>query len=43
MAALWEQSSGTGVAKAKESVPNGVPGGALVYNTTTDKFKSEYC
>ena len=39
MAALWEQSSGTGVAKAKRVTPNGVPGGALVYNTTTDKIQ----
>ena len=36
MATLWEQSSGTGVAKAKRVTPNGVPGGALVYNSTTD-------
>lgn len=39
MAALWEQNSGTGVAKAKRVTPNGVPGGALVYNTTTDKIQ----
>ncbi len=39
MATLWEQSSGTGVAKAKRVTPNGIPGGALVYNSTTDKVQ----
>ena len=39
MAALWQQTSGIGTAKAKRVTPNGVPGGALVYNTTTDTIQ----
>ena len=39
MATLWEQSSGTGVAKAKRVTPDGVPGGALLYNTTTNTIQ----
>ena len=39
MASLWQQSSGTGVAKAKRVTPAGVPGGALVYNTTKDQIQ----
>ena len=39
MAALWQQTSGIGTAKAKRVTPNGVPGGALVYNTTADQIQ----
>ena len=39
MAALWQQTSGIGTAKAKRVTPSGVPGGALVYNTTADQIQ----
>ena len=36
---LWQASSGFGTADSKKITPNGVPGGALLYNTTKDKIQ----
>ena len=39
VANLWQATSGFGTVDAKKITPNGVPGGALVYNSTRDNIQ----
>ena len=39
VANLWQASSGFGTVDAKKITPSGVPGGALLYNSTTDRIQ----
>jgi hypothetical protein len=39
VANLWDTPTGTGYTAARKVTPSGVPGGALLYNTTKDKIQ----